>query len=275
MPVRLSCSEITTSTASFADDVRAYSGAGFDAIGIWESKLPAQDRRNVALLEEHGLAVSNCVPAVSSILPLALPGMKGPTDLGLRMRALCRSIERLAVYHPESVVFLTGPAGALVHRDVRELVVAALPQLAATAEAAGVRLGLEPVHPSQHDEVSFVTSLVEAERLLACAQTDGIGIHFDTYHAWDDLDAVPWLARNARRITGVHVCDWPRDRTDPGRVLPGEGGSRSRDLVAALQAAGWTGSLDVEVFSRADRFTKANPESVARYALAAAQTLIS
>ena len=35
----LSLSEISTVTASFSDDLRAYAAAGFDGIGIWEMKL--------------------------------------------------------------------------------------------------------------------------------------------------------------------------------------------------------------------------------------------
>jgi hypothetical protein len=37
--VKLSISQITTVTASFADDLDAYGAAGADGIGIWEMKL--------------------------------------------------------------------------------------------------------------------------------------------------------------------------------------------------------------------------------------------
>ena len=47
-PVKLSLSEISTVNASFAEDVAAYAAAGFDGIGIWEMKLPADDAANVA-----------------------------------------------------------------------------------------------------------------------------------------------------------------------------------------------------------------------------------
>src|SRR5262249_20982640 len=78
--MRLSLSEISTVGASFEEDVVAYAAAGFDAIGVWEMKLPADDDANRQLLAEHGLDVSNCVPAIPSILPLGIPGMEGPDD---------------------------------------------------------------------------------------------------------------------------------------------------------------------------------------------------
>ena len=40
----LSLSEISTVDSSFAEDVEAYAAAGFDAIGIWEFKLPLPQR---------------------------------------------------------------------------------------------------------------------------------------------------------------------------------------------------------------------------------------
>ena len=109
--------------------------------------------------------------------------------------------------------------------------------------------------------------------MLARAGTPEIGILFDTYHVWDDPNVLPWIAANVDRVAGVHVSDWPsRDRTD--RALPGEGISRTRELVAALAAAGWDGALDVEIFSTPDLFWGLSPDEAARRAHAAALTLL-
>ena len=64
--MKLSLSEISTVNASFAEDVAAYAAAGFDAIGLWEFKLPDDDGANRELLRSHGLAVANCVPTIPS-----------------------------------------------------------------------------------------------------------------------------------------------------------------------------------------------------------------
>src|SRR5262249_54840764 len=120
--VRLSLSEISTVNASFAEDVAAYAAAGFAAIGLWEFKLPDDDEANRALLRSHGLSVSNCVPAVPSILQLGIPGMEGPADPEARIEALCASMRRLAAYQPECVLVLSGPLGGRSLAEGRAIV---------------------------------------------------------------------------------------------------------------------------------------------------------
>ena len=269
--MKLSLSEISTVGASFAEDVAAYAAAGFDAIGIWEFKLPEDDEANRALLREAGLAVASCVPAVPSILPIHLPGMDVPSDPGERVAALCTSVGRLAAYEPECVLCLTGAAGELGLERAREIVVAGLREVAAAARVAGVRFGLEPAHPGQHDTVSFVNTLADAFALLDEAGLDDVGVMADTYNLWHEAPEA--LAAAAGRVTGLHVADEPSepDRTD--RVLPGEGGTRSAEHVRALREAGWDGSLDVEIFSTPELFWGLRVDEAARRAYAAARTL--
>ncbi|HEY7729401.1 MAG TPA: hypothetical protein VH950_00700, partial [Gaiellaceae bacterium] len=138
--MRLALSEISTIGASFAEDVAAYAAAGFDAIGIWELKLPPDDEANRALLAEAGLAVANCVPTVPSILQLRIPGMEGPADSEERIESICASVRRLAAYEPESVLCLTGPTGELDADQARVIVIDGLRRIAAAARESGVRL---------------------------------------------------------------------------------------------------------------------------------------
>jgi sugar phosphate isomerase/epimerase len=269
--MRLALSEISTVGASFEDDVAAYAAAGFDGIGIWELKLPEDDDVNLEALREAGLDVANCVPAVPSLLPLRLPGTVGPADPGERIDALCTSMERLAAYEPESVLCLTGPVGDLDEMVARRTVVEGLQEVAAAARKAGVRLGLEPSHPSQHNTVSFVNSIAEALALLDDADLDDVGIMADTYNLWEEHPSE--LAAVAARVTGLHVADRPTDPGRDDRVLPGEGGPHSSKLVRALATAGWDGSLDVEIFSTPERFWGLAVDEAARRAHAAADKL--
>jgi len=266
--MKLSLSEISTVNATFAEDVAAYAAAGFDGIGIWEMKLPDDDAANVALLRDAGLGVANCVPAVPSILPLRIPGMEGPPKPRERVDALCASVRRLAAYEPECVLVLTGPA---IDSSSRAVVIAGLHEIAEAADAAGVRLGLEPAHPSQHDSVSFLNWIADALALLDEAGLDNVGVMADTYNLWSESPEA--LAAVADRITGLHVADVPREPERADRVLPGEGGLRSAEHVAALRAAGWDGYLDVEIFSTPDSFWALPAEEAARRAFAAASQL--
>jgi sugar phosphate isomerase/epimerase len=271
--MKLSLSQISTTTG-FASDVGAYAAAGFDGIGIWEFKLGSHDDADAedrTLLEEAGLGVANCIPLVPSILPLRLPGMEGPGDVETRVRSLCRSMERLASFEPESVIVITGPVGELDPADARRLVVDGLGEIATAARASGVRLGLEPVHPGQHDSVSFVNSIADALALLDEAGLDDVGIMADTYNLWHEAPEA--LASVAGRVTGLHVADEPHEPGRTDRVLPGEGGARSAEHVEALRAAGWDGYLDVEIFSTPDRFWGLRVDQAAQRAYTAISRL--
>lgn len=270
--MRLSLSEISTVNASFAEDVAAYAAAGFDGIGIWEMKLPEDDEANLALLRDAALAVASCIPAVPSILALRLPGMEGPPDPGERIAALCGSMRRLAAYEPESVLCLTGPVGDLEPERAREIVLAGLNEIASAARDAGVRFGLEPSHPGQHETVSFVNTVADAVALLEEAGLEDGGIMVDTYNLWHERPEA--VAAVAMRVTGLHVADEPPDLERTDRVLPGEGGRQSAEIVRALREAGWDGFLDVEIFSTPDRFWGLPVDDAARRAHDAGRALL-
>lgn len=272
--MRLSLSEISTVGATFEEDVTAYAAAGFDAIGLWEFKLPPDDEANRALLAEHGLTVANCVPAIPSFLPLRIPGMEGPSEPAERLDALCRSVRRLAGYSPESIVCLSGPAGDRSESEARTLLDDGLRRLAEVAAEVDVPLAFEPVHRSQRDVVSFVTSIEDALSTLHAAGLDGVGLLLDLYHVWDDPAVWDTIGRATYRIAGVHVADWPADPARTDRELPGRGSSRTRELVDALVLSGFAGSLDVEVFSDPDGFWGLPVDEAARQAHAAVSALV-
>jgi sugar phosphate isomerase/epimerase len=268
--VKLSLSTISTLNASFAEDVAAYAAAGFDAIGLWEMKLPADDTANLKLIRSHGLTVSNCIPTVPSFLQLAIPGMEGPQDPGERIDAICTSIRRLAPYDPECVLCLSGPLGGRSEAEGREIVVAGLRRSATAAREAGVRLGFEPIHPAQCHTAGFVTSLADALELLDEAEAHDVGIMADTFNLCHETDEA--LVAALDRFTGVHVADELPEPVAGVRGLPTADG-RSSDIVRAISAAGWDGTVDVEIFSTADGFWALPPGDAARRAHAAASSL--
>lgn len=268
--MKLSLSAISTLNASFAEDVAAYAAAGFDAIGLWEMKLPPDDAANRALLRAHGLTVSNCVPTVPSFLRLAIPGMEGPADPEERVEAICASIRRLAAYEPECVLCLSGPLGGRTEADGRAIVVEGLRRAAAAAREAGVRLGFEPVHPAQRETAGFVTSLAGALAVLDEAGTPDVGIMADSFNLGHEETAA--VAAAAARFTGLHLADELPDPLPGVRALPSPDG-RSAEIVRALRQAGWDGALDVEVFSTPEAFWALPADEAARRAHAACAAL--
>jgi sugar phosphate isomerase/epimerase len=262
--VTISLSEISTVDASFEEDLRAYAAAGFDGIGIWEMKL-GDDEADLAAFRASGLRATNCVPAVPSILPNRV--IEGPEDVETRIAALCTAMHRFARFEPDCVLCLTGPAGGR-DDEARALVIDGLRRLAAAADNAGVRLGLEPIHASQRDDLTLITTIPETLELLDEAGLPDVGIMVDLWHVGDTPEIERHLAGNVDRITGVHVAEWfAGDRGD--RALPTV---RSAELMRVLHDAGWRGSWDVEIFGdreRPDSLWSLGVDEAARRAYAA------
>lgn len=269
----LSLSEISTVSASFRDDLRAYAAAGFDGIGIWEMKLGENDDANLEAVRASGLSVTNCVPLVPSILPNTV--FEGPEDVETRIESLCASMNRFAPFEPDCVLCLTGPAGGRSDEEARRLVIDGLRRIAAAADKAGVRLGLEPIHSSERDSLTLITSIPEALELLDEAGLPSVGLMVDLWHLCDTPDVERYLTDNVDRITGVHVADWSGGERDD-RALPGEGVSETGQLMRALRDAGWRGAWDVEIFgdaARPDSLWSLDVDEAARRAYAAISQL--
>ena len=259
---RFSISAVSTLCAPFAEDLAAYRDAGADGIGLWELKLPAgEDEQSLALVRESELEVTNCVPLVPSILPLPL--IDGPVEPRERVEAICASIRRLAAFEPCSVVCLTGPAWRLPADEARRTVVDGLRRIAREAKANGVRVGLEPMQRIGGEDWTIATSIPEALELLDEVDEPSLGITFDVWHLWNSQALLDEVADHVSRFTGVHVSDW-RDPTRgwADRVLPGDGVANVPAILAALDAAGWVGPYDLEVFSDNGAFGSAYPDSL-------------
>jgi sugar phosphate isomerase/epimerase len=259
---RVSVSQVTTLAAGFADDVRAYAAAGLDGIGIWELKLAdGGDAEALEQLEASGLEAASAVPAVPSILPLPLLG--GPLDPAERREALLASLHRLAPFRPPGIVCLTGSGAALAADEARRIVVDGLRELAAEAAGLGLTIALEPYQREGGEEWTIVSSIPEALELIGDAgDPPALGLQFDAWHLWNTPTVLDDIAEHVGRFAGVHVCDHRAPtRGWADRALPGEGDAGLPRLLAALEAAGWDGLWDVEIFSDDGTFGAAYPDS--------------
>ena len=234
--MKLSISEITTVTQSFADDLDAYRAAGADGIGIWEMKL-ADD--SLERFRASGLGAAAAVPAVPSILPLPL--MEGPDGSGERVEAIRAGIRRLAPFEPECVLFLTGPG------DDRRAVLEGIRAIADEGREQGIPVALEPIQREFAHLWTIVSSLDEAAALVDEAGA-GAGLLFDPWNLW--REPLEQIDRHRDRIRGVHLADWREPtRNTNDRVLPGDGTVAFAPIVEALR---WDGFYDLEIFSDAE-----------------------
>lgn len=246
-----SISQVSTLTASFADDVRAYAAAGADGMGIWELKV---GESSLDEFRASGLGSATAVPIVPSVHPL--PFLPGPGTVRERVDALLRSLEILAPYSPAAILCFTGPGD-------RETAVGGVREVAREAERLGLRLALEPFQLEGIENWSILNTLGDAAAFVDEVGSDAVGIQFDVWHLWNTPDLLDEIPRHAHLIAGVHVNDWREStRGWADRVLPGDGTVDLPAILGALENAGWTGYYDLEIFSDNGAFGSAYPDSL-------------
>ena len=150
----------------------------------------------------------------------------------------------------------TGYSGGIEH--ARSLLVDRFGAAAELAADHRVRLAFEPLHPMVCGFRSVVSSLGEALDILDQLD-DGhdIGLAIDAYALWWEHDLRAKLMRAGNRILNYHVSDWLADTRDLrlDRGMPGDGQIALCEWRRMIEAAGYLGPVEVEIFSR-DRWWK-------------------
>ena len=156
----------------------------------------------------------------------------------------------------------TGYSGGIEH--ARSLLIDRLGAAAELAADHRVRLAFEPLHPMVCGFRSVVSSLGEALNILDHLD-DGhdIGLAIDAYALWWEHDLQAKLMRAGDRILNYHVSDWLSDTRDLrlDRGMPGDGQIALCDWRRMIEAAGYLGPVEVEIFSR-DRWWKTPAKSM-------------
>jgi sugar phosphate isomerase/epimerase len=252
-----SISETTTYPATFEEDLEAYKAAGVDGVGIWEFKLPkGQDGRSIEALRALGLKATICVPEVPCIVPDAyFREPRNPLD---RRKELCAGIRRLAAFNPVGVMVFAGAPGDNPAQD-RRTVVEGLKAAADVAGELGVALGFESL---RREAGSMIWTLPETLGILEDIGDPNIKIIFDVWHFWDLPGILDDLRKYSDRFICIQVNDRRRPRSWADRLLPGDGDLDLPGFCGALDAGGFNGWYDLEVFSDDGRWSEAYPDSL-------------
>ena len=255
--------ELSTFPAAFEDDLAAYSAAGADCISIFEGKLvEGREAEQLEAFRASGLEASAAVTAVPSVLPL--PRFPGPDDPEQRVEAILGGMRRLAPFEPTAFVCPTGPAGERSDAEARAVLAEGLRALADESARLGIPVGLEPMSTYEQEDWTLVTTLGDAAALVDESGAD-VGLVFDTWHLWDTRDLADEIERYGDRVVAVQVNDWRSStRSWCDRVLPGDGVIDLAVVLDAVEATGWAGSYDLEVFSDDGTFGNAFEDSLWR-----------
>jgi sugar phosphate isomerase/epimerase len=120
------------------------------------------------------------------------------------------------------------------------------------AAQAGVKLGIEPLHPMFAADRSVVVTLSQANAIVESLESPDLGVVIDVYHVWWDPLVYNEVARASGQIFGFHVNDWivPVPDILNGRGMMGDGVIEIRRLREAVDAAGYNGPIEVEIFNQ-------------------------
>jgi sugar phosphate isomerase/epimerase len=238
---------------------------GIAGIAPWREPLQAIGVGEAArLIQGHGLTVTG----------LCRAGMFPAADAGGLQAAIDdtrRAIDEAAAIGAACLVMLAGgmPPGSkdlpLARRQARAGLAAILPH----ARAAGVPLAIEPLHPMYAADRCCISTLAQANGL--CEELDpdgqgGLGVAIDVYHVFWDPQLEREIARAgaAGRILAFHVCDWLVPTRDLllDRGMMGDGVIDIPQIRASVEAAGYAGLVEVEIFSR--DWWRRDPDEVLR-----------
>ena len=219
----------------------ALASAGVGGVSVWRNHIePVGIDEAARIVRGSGLRV----PA------LVRGGFFHAPDADAVNRAC---IDEAAALGAEMVVLVVGAVPGLPPGEARRRVADGIGRLLPHAEAAGVRLAIEPLHPMYAADKSCVNRLKDATDMAEALGHELVGVAADVYHVWWDPDVLPELARcgAAGRLFGFHVCDWRVPTADMllDRGVVGEGCIDVAGLRAAARAAGFDGLDEIEVFS--------------------------
>ncbi|MEU7333778.1 sugar phosphate isomerase/epimerase family protein [Streptomyces parvus] len=249
---RLSINQETVKQWSLPELAEGCVKAGIDKVGLWRAPVQAYGvERTAGLLADAGIGVTS----------LCRGGFFTALDPAERARALDdnrAAIDEAAALSTDTLVLVSGglPPGSRDLHGARERVAEALAELAPYAATRGVRLAIEPLHPMYASDRCVVSTLAQALDLAERFPAEQVGVVVDTYHLWWD-DRVPeQIARAGAggRIHSFQLADWITPL--PAGVLLGRGqlGDGSVDFRAFrrdVEAAGFDGPIEVEIFNEA------------------------
>ncbi|WP_443055442.1 sugar phosphate isomerase/epimerase family protein [Streptomyces sp. NBC_00704] len=223
---------------------------GVTNVGLWREPVQTYGVEATAkLVRDAGLTVTT----------LCRGGFLTATDPDERAEALAdnrRAVDEAAALGTEVLVLVSGglPAGSKDLHGARERIADALAVLGPYAEEHGVKLAIEPLHPMYAADRCVVSTLTQALDLAERFPAHQVGVTVDTYHIWWDDQAPAQIVRAGAggRIHTFQLADWTTPLPEGvlnGRGQIGDGAIDMREWQGHVEAAGYTGAIEVELFN--------------------------
>ncbi|HPJ60152.1 MAG TPA: sugar phosphate isomerase/epimerase family protein [Bacteroidales bacterium] len=244
---RLCIHTITTKPWNIEKAARNYSSRGVKGITVWRDTLAGRDIRKTGdMLRSSGLkAVSLC-----------RGGFFPSREVSGRRDAIDdnrRAINEAYELGTNLIVLVCGADPALSLEDSRKQIHDGIAEVLSDASAAGVRLAIEPLHPMYADTRSAINTIAQANEMAESLNSHFVGVAVDVYHLWWDPLLEQGIERCGRNgnLLAFHICDWKSPTIDilNDRGLMGEGCIPLRKIRSWVEATGFDGFVEVEIFS--------------------------
>ncbi|AKR58443.1 endonuclease [Devosia sp. H5989] len=259
---QLSMNLATTRGAwGFAEAVDGCLRHGVTAISPWRDQVAAIGLDEAArIVKANGLRVTG----------LCRGGMFPGVDAADRQKRIddnFHAIDEAAALGADCLVLVVGglPGSSRDIAEARKMVADGIAAIVPHARSAGIPLAIEPLHPMYAADRACVNTIDQA---LDICETLGetVGVAIDVYHVWWDPNLAAAIARAGRmkRIFAHHICDWlvpTRDLLND-RGMMGDGVIDLKAIRAMIEAAGYHGPQEVEIFSTENWWKRPGDEVV-------------
>ena len=238
---------ITTKPWSIEEAAKNYSAEGVKGITVWRDALADRNIKQTGqLLRDHGL----------NIVSLCRGGFFPNKEKEKRKLAIednLIAIEEAAELETQLIVLVCGADPTQSLEDSRMQIQEGIQTILPQAEAAGIKLAIEPLHPMYADTRSAINTLAQANDMAEQINSPYVGVAVDVYHLWWD----PSLEQEIKRcgendhLLAFHICDWNSPTVDIllDRGLMGDGCIPVNKIRSWVEATGFNGFYEVEIFS--------------------------
>jgi sugar phosphate isomerase/epimerase len=228
--------------------VDACARAGVPAVAPWRDQVAAAGLvASAKAIRDAGLAVTGLCRG--GMFPAATPEGREAAIEDNR-----RAVDEAVALGAECLVLVVGglPEGSRDIKEARQMVEDGIARLLEHSRPANMKLAIEPLHPMYAGDRSCVNTLGQALDMAGKLGPD-VGVAIDAYHVWWDPDVEAQIARAGRenRILAYHICDWLVPTRDllTDRGMMGDGVIDLPGIRAMIEAAGYDGFHEVEIFS--------------------------
>jgi sugar phosphate isomerase/epimerase len=245
--------------------------AEIKAISPWRDQVASVGlNRAVAAVKDAGLELSGYCRG--GMFPADAARLKEATDDNRR------AVDEAVALGAPCLVLVVGGLpqysrpGSDASKDIdaaRAMVEDGIGTLLEYSSTADLPLAIEPLHPMYAADRACVNTMSQA--LDICDRVDPertgmLGLAVDVYHVWWDPDLKEQIRRTGQdRLLAYHVCDWLVPTTDLllDRGMMGDGVIDLRGIRREVEAVGYAGYSEVEIFSENNWWKKPMEEVLA------------